>query len=424
MSTPILTVESNYEFYWATDLSDKTMTIDGSLDDWAGVYNDTTLGMTYFIGYDEANVYVAVTWFDNAYENDISVWNKTGMLGPDEASWDLLDGEDDRITVGFSNGTSSDVWVWTASERTHSNYAYEINETGAPDSGDLPYILNTNGTVLEGNYKPIYNSTQQPITDYNTIPNGTEINAWFGQTPTGSQADVNVAYSYDPGMDIYIVEFSRAINTGNPDDIVLNLKNLTGIHFMIGIGNGETAVDFDFGLIHIIDTKEWYDITSTIEVNLSGKGTITYVGSENGTDVDEVEEIDSNVWDFSGDSFPEYATAFVIIGGLISILAVIMFVAGKKTLIMLIAASIGVLAGSVSLIGTLLYLNWTNWLTNNIATVYEQIESGFTALTSSSLNIGFYTPLFFGAIFIVATLLLLTLSLIEFVRERKKRKEE
>ena len=65
--------------------------IDGFLNDWTNVTFETYVGVDVAIGYDDEYVYVAAEWADNAENDLVSMWNKTGMLETDEAEWDFID---------------------------------------------------------------------------------------------------------------------------------------------------------------------------------------------------------------------------------------------------------------------------------------------------------------------------------------------
>jgi len=249
-SAPVVDEEPSVEpnAYTGTPLGDKgiwiynntgggAITIDGDLSDWASVPHDVFAGVTVYLAYDAVNVYVAVTWKDTTNDDEISHWNKTGMLNSTHAAWEQLLGADDMLSVGFDNGTYKDTWVWTASIRTDGSHAYEPG-----DAGTEPFIENIDATGT----MPIYDNTTTPIADYTTIPNGTVYKGWFAQAPSGSQTDVSLSSTWNAsGNDMYVVEFSRALDTGNPDDIVLDFTDLTGQSFFVGAANKQDCTSMD-----------------------------------------------------------------------------------------------------------------------------------------------------------------------------------
>lgn len=430
ITTPIATTEVEYKYNWVNDLSDSSIFIDGIFNDWRNITFETFVGVDVAIGYDDTNIYVAAEWADNAENDLVSLWNKTGMIETDEAAWDFIDGEDDRLAVGFSNGIDADIWVWTASDRTDDDYAYEMNITGHPDSGNLPFVMNTNGTTLTDSAIPIYNSTFQPIVDYNVIPNGTMINAWFPQTPNGSQTDVDIAHFFDGAN--HRVEFRRAIDTGNEDDYVWDLNDLSGIHFLISSSNRDDAEDMEFVMTSVVETREWYDITVTTNVHVLGDAKIYSTGINNGTSVTGEQKIDSVNWRLVQDplAFPTIASFLVIIGMLAAILAGIFFIAGKKIGMIIAAAAIGLVAGVVMLIGGITYQSWITWYSDSIFQLFEEIEFlesleyGSITLTSSSTGSGFYTPIICGALIAATAGTLLGLSLFGLFSKKKIKQQE
>ncbi|MBK5113359.1 MAG: hypothetical protein KGD59_12055 [Candidatus Heimdallarchaeota archaeon] len=433
VTTPIATTSVEYKYYWANDLSDIQIFLDGSLSEWNS--NNITfvnyVGVDIAIGYDDEYIYVAAEWADNANNDLVSQWNKTGMIDVDEAEWEFIDGEDDRLAVGFSNGVDADIWIWTASDRTHFNYAYEMNMTGHPDSGNLPFVMNSNGTTLTDNAKPIYNSTFQPIVDYNVIPNGTMIDAWFSQTPNGSQTDVRIEHSHD-GFSTHSVEFRRLIDTGNEDDYVWDLSDLSDTYFMISSSNRDDAEDMEFFMSEVEETQEWYDITAVTNVYVLGDAKIYSTGINNGTSVSGLREFDSITWRLVGDplAFPTIVSFLIIIGTLAAILAGIFFVAGKKIGMLLAAAVIGLVSGVVMLIGGIMYQSWVEWFEANIFSAFEEIEYldelqyGSITLTSSGFGFGFYTPFIFGGIIAAISATMLGLSIYSVVSMKKAKQEE
>ncbi len=426
VTTPIATTEVEYKYYWATDLSDANINVDGFFADWSDVTFATYLGVDVAIGYDDTYIYVACEWADNANNDLVSMWNKTGMIEPGEAEWEFIDGEDDRLAIGFSNGLDADIWVWTSSNRTDDDFAYEMNMTGHPDSGNLPFIMNTNGTSLTENAKPIYNQTAQPVVDYNIIPNGTMINAWFPQTPTGSQTDVDIAHFHDGAN--HRVEFRRLIDTGNEDDYVWDLSDLSDTYFMISTSNRDDAEDMDFFMTEIEDTKIWYDIKTTTKVYVLGDAKIFSTGINNGTNFEGETPINSVIWRLVAEPspFPTLVSFLIIIGILMSVLAGIFFVASKKFGMIIAAACIGLIAGVVMLVGSIMYQSWIDWFTLNIFSAYDeiefldQLELGTITLTDSGKGLGFLTPLIFGGIIIAIAIALLGLGIFEKVAKKAK----
>jgi len=431
VTTPIATTEVDYEYYWANDLSDSSIFIDGFFSDWTNITFESYVGVDVAIGYDDTNIYVAAEWADAAENDLVSMWNKTGMIETDEAAWEFIEGEDDRLAVGFSNGIDADIWVWTASNRTDDDYAYEMNITGHPDSGNLPFVMNTNGTTLTDSAIPIYNSTFQPIIDYNVIPNGTMINAWFPQTPNGSQTDVDIAHFFD-GV-YHRVEFRRAIDTGNDDDdYVWDLSDLTDIHFVISSSNRDDAENMDFFMTSVVETREWYDITVTTNVHVLGDAKIHSSGINNGTSVTGEQKIDSVNWKLVEDplAFPTIVTFLIILGLLAAVLAGILFVAGKKVGMLIAAAAIGLVSGVVMLIGGIMYQSWAVWYSDSIFNLFVEIEFldsleyGSINLVDSGLGLGFYTPIICGGLIAVIAGTLLGLSLYGIFSKKKIKLEE
>ncbi|MCE7746338.1 MAG: hypothetical protein GPJ52_14505 [Candidatus Heimdallarchaeota archaeon] len=233
---------------WAINLSSysNSISLDGNLTDWDGIPKEEFDDMEISLAFDENFVYIAVQWEDSTLDNEIGKWNKTGMIDADDAQWEFIGGKDDQLKIGFHIGPENDYWVWTSSNITIDPYVYESEGNYTADSGELPFVMNTNGTDFEGNVKPIYDNGQILIVDWEVIPEATYIDAYFPNTPTMSQTDVLVASDWNNTKENhYTLEFKRALDTGQTDDIVFDF-GLSNFDFFIGKIDGETTEYFEF----------------------------------------------------------------------------------------------------------------------------------------------------------------------------------
>lgn len=233
---------------WAINLSSfsNSISLDGNLTDWDGIPKEEFDDLEISLAFDENFVYIAVQWEDSTLDNEVGKWNKTGMIDADDAQWEFIGGKDDQIKIGFHIGPENDYWVWTSSNITIDPYVYENEGNYTADSGELPFVMNTNGTDFEGNVKPIYDNEQIPIVDWEVIPETTCIDAYFPNTPTGSQTDVLVASDWNNTKENhYTLEFKRALDTGQTDDIIFDF-GLSNFDFFIGKIDGETIEYFEF----------------------------------------------------------------------------------------------------------------------------------------------------------------------------------
>lgn len=222
-------------------LTTTVFTLDGNVSDWdaEGILPDTYGGITVYLAYDAANVYVAVIWADATVNSTASLWNKTDNAD----GFEVKDGCDDVVTIGFTDGYTNDFMTWTASNRTYQNYAFEYNGTShAPDAGLLPYEKNSFFGNFNATDYPIYDNSWTTIVDNSTIPVHTKIVGWQPDEmlPDGSQTDVTLGVNHTGTH--HIVEFQRALDTGNPDDLVLDFTSTT-LYFDVGVANGDNARD-------------------------------------------------------------------------------------------------------------------------------------------------------------------------------------
>ena len=226
------------------------ITVDGSIGDWITIDHDIFNGVDTYIGNDSTYVYVAVAWVDSSKDGKVSEWNKTGSTVDTavNGTWVEYDGADDMVSVGFSNGTYTDMWTWTYSLRNGTTYAYESNSTGGADGGNLPFVRNLDAAYAADDWlQPATDNFSAAITDHDALANGTSYKGWFGNTPTAGQTDVDVAWKWnESGDDRYVVEFRRLQDTGlYVDDIDLDLNNLTNMSFFVGSANKQDFIDMD-----------------------------------------------------------------------------------------------------------------------------------------------------------------------------------
>ncbi len=270
--------------------------LDGDLADWAGTPHYNFNGVDTYLCFTGTHVYVAVQWVDSTDDdNTLSYWNKTGNMDDNvtHAVWEQLDGADDMLTVGFSDGTDSDYWVWADSIRGDATYAYEMDKKGVADSGDTPFIRNIDlAAELKGWLQPETDNFSVAIANHAAVANATVYDGWWDQSPpTGSQTDVAFAHTYNvSGNDMHIIEFGRLLDTGETDDIVFDFTTLTGWSFCVG------SADADDGLDMLIDVEcyvlsgdndetavfTWDTITNPVTESLLVAGTAfdDYLASE------------------------------------------------------------------------------------------------------------------------------------------------
>jgi len=232
---------SSYDNGTYAQWTNTTFTADGNITEWIeeGIIPRKINGRTVYLAFDNSNVYVAVKSYNYLFDNDLVRYNKTDTGD----GYKVINGDEDILTVGFSNGTFSDYWTWTASQRTAENFAYEHDGAGNPDTGTLPFIFNSNESSVNDNSIPIYNKTMHIIDDHSSIPIGTVIPAWFENplVPTGSQSNVAMRMSHSNRYTT--IEFVRSLNTGYGDDLLLNFtKNTTW--FIFGYRDSDDSRDF------------------------------------------------------------------------------------------------------------------------------------------------------------------------------------
>ncbi|MHA1126628.1 MAG: hypothetical protein ACTSO7_08795 [Candidatus Heimdallarchaeota archaeon] len=303
---------------WA-QFTTTAFTADGNTTEWIieGIVSEIFGTASVYLAYDATNVYVAVEWIDATEDITMAQWNKTGLYDqtqfPGEATWSIVAGHDDVVQVGFSDASDEDMWIWTASNRTADDYAFECDGNGVADGGTLPYDMNTNGTDFNPPNHPVYDNDGTAIADQTVVPNGTLYNAWLDEptAPSGSQTDVAFGYDYTSG--VYTAEFVRALDTGNADDIILDLTN-NDINFHIGVANSDDTFDM---LIPTTTHLIWHQNDAAELTFDAVPGTVTSSLLLQGTAYDDYEDYYVQVWvETWADTWgsPDYVTVNRITG--------------------------------------------------------------------------------------------------------------
>jgi hypothetical protein len=279
---------------WIQDVTALTITADGDLSDWAATPHALMNGVDTYLGYDGSNVYVGLTWMDSSNDVKISEWNKTGATNDNitHGTWAQLDGAVDMVAVGFSNASYTDIWVWDASIRGDANYAYEADGAWDADAGTTSFVENIDTGVLAGWLQPETDNFSVAIPSHVALANGTAYEGWFDDTPTGSQTDVSVDYTWNAsGDDMYVVEFVRALDTGSQVDDILLSGDLAGLDFWVGAANKQDCLDmvvnladFEIATTNVAAEFSWDLLVNPVEEALLITGVVwdDYLGFDIG----------------------------------------------------------------------------------------------------------------------------------------------
>ena len=282
------------------------LTMDGDLDDWATIRNDTFSGVLVAIAFSDTDVYIALMWQDATFSDEVGYWNKTGDMNqtenPGMAYWDYLAGAADMLNMGFTNGTHSDTWIWSAANIVDDEYMLEVNGTGHLDTGTEPFFANSNetdpwdwvtGAAFAGENRPVYENDTTTLLpgDETDVINGSKYIGWYNDdvyaTPTASLTDVEYYYTYNAsGKEYYTMEVTRKLDTGRADDWVINMS---ACYFFLGVDNAHSTaglfVDTNmYKIAHDNDvaTVELNPIVSPVTESLLITGTVwdDYAGLE------------------------------------------------------------------------------------------------------------------------------------------------
>jgi hypothetical protein len=136
--------------------------------------------------------------------------------------WNMMD--HDVSLSNFSDDTyKADVWYWKANRTNPAGYADDKYQL----LGDEPTKKSSELVSASGKKRYLSRKSDKGDSAYKEYtPNAYEgdiVDRYPARTPSGSRADVQAKGQWQGG--IWVVEFSRALSTGNDDDVVLDLAS-------------------------------------------------------------------------------------------------------------------------------------------------------------------------------------------------------
>lgn len=172
-----------------------------------------------------SRLYLAVRWPDANEDKDDKGWEWRGTkYAPGRKRDDQfavrfhLSGDFDRTMLG-SREYRADVWLWSAARTNATGFAEDLHHafTTKPTENAAEYSLPDGRTVYIRRLKdagtPPYRALQPPRENQ-----GEKLPAIELQKAAGSAGDVAAKGVWKAGF--WSVEFARALNTGNADDVV------------------------------------------------------------------------------------------------------------------------------------------------------------------------------------------------------------
>lgn len=231
--------------------------------------------------HDDNYLYMYATWTDATESNTRSGWSYNG------ATWTNVGGNEDRMNFAWSIGGADivcghdpsgddttvlfDVWHWKASRTGPAGWAddkywdgtgrlsdartaggYSENSVVAQSGGNGSTITLALGNssavaVFSNDDRPFWNATGGEISwsgGVNATPLTNFIPGYNTTLPTGSRGDVHTGSQYDGSA--WHVEYSRALDTGNNDDIPFTVGSTFTFYLSLHDNAGDSA-HFKFG---------------------------------------------------------------------------------------------------------------------------------------------------------------------------------
>jgi len=181
--------------------------------------------------HDSRRVYIKVRFPDTSENRSHKplVWdtnNELYRVGPKREDifvfkWNM---EITPLDISLSSDVNykADIWYWKANRTDHAGYADDKFQvySAVPErksqrllgkNGQVHY-LSRRGDKGDAAYK------NRIVLDYH----GDEVSSLDLQLPKGSRSDVRAKGKWENGF--WVIEFSRALNTGNADDVIFQKK--------------------------------------------------------------------------------------------------------------------------------------------------------------------------------------------------------
>lgn len=227
-------------------------TIDGKADDTAwNIANQTTikdavvdLDHNLTCVYDDERIYIKATYADTTESrtHKTGIWNQEEGLyhyGKDREDtllfkWNMDDNKGD-LSLNSDVPYKADIWYWKAhrtdpmgyaDDKSHvySNERLKKSKKRISKRGNRFYLVRR-GDEGQSTYKPIIH-----VTRFND-----EVSSYSHRKPTGSRADVKAKGHWSNNE--WTIEFSRALDTGNADDV----RFKTNRQYQLGVSRYEMS---------------------------------------------------------------------------------------------------------------------------------------------------------------------------------------
>lgn len=195
------------------------------------IYNDTHISfLVHFADATEDRQHKTMVW-----DKELEIY-RTGPKREDVFifKWSM-EAVPVNLTLTADSPYKADIWFWKSHRTDHAGYADDKTQLYASDpqskakrlisaSGNLFYLVRKGDTG-----KAAYQAAIYP--DYI----GDEAPRFQRQIPEGSRADVRAKGNWKEGF--WTIEFARRLDTGQPDDVVLNPNN----RYRFGVSRYEIA---------------------------------------------------------------------------------------------------------------------------------------------------------------------------------------
>ena len=194
--------------------------------------------------YTDKDIYILVTFQDPdesrthkswTWDNGLSLY-KVGNDREDVfvIKWNMAP-EPIDLSIYSDNSYLADVWFWKACRTDPVGYADDkMHKQGSEKERDATKLTSKAGKVFFLNRSGDIGTSAYKM-DLKSEFEGETLPRYINRQPSGSRGDVRAKGTWKDG--VWTIEFARALDTGNPDDVHFEL----GKKYLLGVSRYEIA---------------------------------------------------------------------------------------------------------------------------------------------------------------------------------------
>ena len=194
--------------------------------------------------YTDKDIYILVTFQDPDESRTHKSWTwdnglRLYKVGNDREDvfmikWNMAP-EPIDLSIYSDNSYLADIWFWKACRTDPVGYADDkMHKQGSEKERDATKLTSKTGKVIFLNRSGDIGTSAYKM-DLKSEFEGETLPRYINRQPSGSRGDVRAKGTWKYG--VWTIEFARALDTGNPDDVHFEL----GKKYLLGVSRHEVA---------------------------------------------------------------------------------------------------------------------------------------------------------------------------------------